>query len=322
MLHVRDFSKEDILFEALDSKIRRNILRILIDEGAKNMDQLAKSLGVTNGALTAHIRLLERAQLIKTEYVGAKRGLSKNCMVNTNRIVIDFLPEEKTPEKSRETDIAIGLYGDYRAMPTCGLATKDGLIGDYDDPRFFAYQERTKAAILWFGSGYVEYIVPNLLKEGEKLSELQFVFEIASEAPGFMRYYPSDIHFWINDKCIGYWTIDGERNDRRGLFTPSWWDPKLGQYGIIYILSLNEKGAYLNGYDLCKGERNGMRIGGYTLSDFMIDYRSDIKFRIGVPDDTENRGGLTLFGKGFGDYNRGITHRIIYTDETDVQNNK
>lgn len=149
------------------------------------------------------------------------------------------------------------------------------------------------------------------------LSEIQFVFEIASEAPGFMEFYPSDIHFWLNDKCLGYWTIDGEKNDRRGLFTPDWWDRKLGQYGIIYILSLNNTGAYLNGYDLCKGTRNGKQIGGYTLRDFLIDSHSDIRFKIGVPDDTENRGGLSLFGKGFGDYNRGITCRMVYMSDAD-----
>ena len=317
MLHIRDYMSEDKLFEALDSKIRRNILHILINDGPKNLDQLARHLGVTNGALTTHIRLLEQVHLIKTEFVGAKRGLSKMCPINTNRIVIDLLPIEKKAEKSRETDIDIGLYGDYMVLPTCGLVTKDGPIGKFDEPRFFAYQERTKAALLWFGIGYVEYIVPNLLKEGEMLSEIQFVFEIASEAPGFMEFYPSDIHFWLNDKCLGYWTIDGEKNDRRGLFTPDWWDRKLGQYGIIYILSLNNTGAYLNGYDLCKGTRNGKQIGGYTLRDFLIDSHSDIRFKIGVPDDTENRGGLSLFGKGFGDYNRGITCRMVYMSDAD-----
>lgn len=314
MLHVRDFVNDDIIFEALNSKLRRCILDILVSDGPKNLDQLAKKLGVTNGALTTHIKILEQANLIRTEFVPARRGNSKRCFINETKIIVDLFSDKQDEKRSRETDIDIGSYTDYKVIPTCGLVTKDKEIGKFDDPRYFAYPERTNAALLWFATGYVEYILPNLLKENEQLEELQFVFEIASEAPGFIENFPSDIYFWLNDKCLGYWTIAGEHNDRRGLFTPNWWDPRLGQYGIIYILSLNKSGAYFNGWNLPIAERNGVKYGGCTLDDFHIDEHTELKFRLESPSDTRFRGGLSLFGKGFGDYNRGITFRIVYSD--------
>ena len=311
MLHITDYLNEDKIFEALDSKVRRQILYYLIEEGPKNLDELARALGVTNGALTAHIKLLEQVGLIKTQLASGKHGLRKQCIINTSRVVIDLLPKEQISEKTHEIDVAIGTYCDYSVISTCGLASKDGMIGEYDEPKYFAYPERTNAALLWFSTGYVEYLIPNLIAEGERLVELQFVFEIASEAPGYMEHYPSDVYFWLNGICLGSITIAGERNDRRGLFTPDWWDRKLGQYGYIQILSISEAGVSMNGYDIYPIDPETGKERRLTLKDFRINGRSDLKFKFSVPENTKNRGGLNLFGKGFGDYNRGITCKFI-----------
>ncbi len=320
MIHIRDFMTDDQIFVALDSKIRRSILKILIEDGSKNLDQLAKILGVTNGALTTHIRLLEKVGLIKTQFNAARHGLSKECIINTDRIIVDLLPIEKSMGKIKEIDIKIGTYSDFFVTPTCGIVTATDVLGRFDEPQFFTYPERSKAAALWFSTGYVEYIIPNLLNEDEELTELQFIFEMASEAPGFAENFPSDIYFWINEKCLGTWTIPGERNNRRGLFTPNWWDRTLGQYGLIYVLSINKKGAFLNGYDLITVKKDGKVFGETTLADLDISAKTMIKLKFAAPPDTENRGGLTLFGKGFGDYNRGITCKFCVSPQAQNSN--
>ena len=37
-----------------------------------------------------------------------------------------------------------------------------------------------------------------------------------------------------------------------------------------------------------------------------------MRFRIGVPDTAKNIGGMTIFGKGFGNYDQNIRMRLIF----------
>ena len=48
------------------------------------------------------------------------------------------------------------------------------------------------------------------------------------------------------------------------------------------------------------------------LSDLKIVAGEQIRFRIAVPEDAVHRGGFTLFGKGFGDYDDGIACKFIF----------
>ena len=47
------------------------------------------------------------------------------------------------------------------------------------------------------------------------------------------------------------------------------------------------------------------------VSDLGVCATEKIRFRISVPKDAEHCGGFTLFGKGFGDYDEGITCKFI-----------
>lgn len=140
----------------------------------------------------------------------------------------------------------------------------------------------------------------------ERVTELQISFEIASEAPGFSANYPSDIHFSINGIDLGYWTTPGEYNDRRGLFTPDWWFLNLGQYGKVKMLSVNSQGTFIDGF----------AISDTTVDQLNITANSEISFVISSPKDAVNCGGLTLFGKNFGDYNQGIVINMLYEKPT------
>lgn len=57
---------------------------------------------------------------------------------------------------------------------------------------------------------------------------------------------------------------------------------------------------------------DGLKISDVTLDDLNLTYKSDIIFKLSVPEDTKHIGGLTIFGNNFGNYNQGIHVRLIY----------
>ena len=221
--------------------------------------------------------------------------------LSEERLIIDFA-NSAVSQNIYESSIGVGQYTDYQVYPTCGISTADHLIGAADDPRFFSAPERINAGIIWFTKGYVEYIVPNYLTASQVPVEMLFSFEIASEAPGFRDDWPSDIHFYINGKHICNWTAPGDFGDSPGIYTPEWWDPNWNQYGLLKFLSINDSGTYID----------GVKQSDVTLKDLNITHGSGIKFRIAAPTEGENCGGVTLYGRSFGNYNQDILVRMQY----------
>ncbi|MDE7158806.1 MAG: transcriptional regulator, partial [Clostridiales bacterium] len=139
------------------------------------------------------------------------------------------------------------------------------------------------------------------IHDDTELLELQFSMEVASEAPGYAAYFLSDICFSLNGKSLGSYLSKGEFNDRAGTVNPSWWYGNLGQYGKKINISVNKKGTFID----------GIQSSDVTISDLKLSPSEQIRFRIAVPENAEHRGGVTLFGKGFGDYDEGIICRYI-----------
>ncbi|NLJ97592.1 MAG: transcriptional regulator [Clostridiales bacterium] len=222
------------------------------------------------------------------------------------RLMIDLVPI-KEKRQFYQDDIKIGYYTTHKVSPTCGIATVKKIVGEFDDVRYFTFPERFDAGILWFTSGYLEYNIPNHLNAGQTITELQISFEISSEYPGFKEDYPSDIHFYINNKPLGLWVSPGDYGDRRGYLTPIWWPDTLNQYGLLKTLIINSEGTFIDGGNL---------ISKTTIEDLNIDYTSTITLRFEVPKDTTNCGGLTLFGEDFGDYNQAIKVKTFFRDDS------
>ena len=101
---------------------------------------------------------------------------------------------------------------------------------------------------------------------------------------------------------IGTWTSPGDFGDVRGIFTPDWWFPNWNQYGLLKMLVINKKGTFID----------GLQISDVTIRDFNLDYRSSMKLRMAVNDNAEHVGGLTIFGKSFGNYGQDIKVSINY----------
>ncbi len=57
---------------------------------------------------------------------------------------------------------------------------------------------------------------------------------------------------------------------------------------------------------------DGHKMSDLTLEDLSLSYTSEMRFRIGVPDSAKNIGGMTIFGKGFGNYDQNIRMRMIF----------
>lgn len=306
MLHIKSLDDGLELFKALGSEIRIEIIKILLENNGINMNELAGRLNITNGALTNHIKKLEECGIISISNEAASHGNQKKCFVHPDKILIDMKPPRKI-KNIYQTSLKVGHFSDFKIYPTCGIASRNALIGEVDDVRYFTHPERYNADILWFTKGYVEYIIPNFIPFGHKIDQITISLEICSEAPGINDVWPSDISFKINDHKIAVWTSPGDFGNVQGIFTPDWWYPNWNQYGLLKILVINEKGTFID----------GLQISDVSINEFSFDYRSTIKLKLEVEENAEHVGGLTIFGKGFGNYNQDINIQMNYSPITD-----
>lgn len=301
MLHITSLAEGLEIFKALGSEVRIEIINILLENNNISMNELASRLNITNGALTSHIKKLESSGLITTSSESAGHGNQKICSVHLDKILID-LEKEEGFANVYNTELSVGHYSKFTICPTCGLASSKHLIGEVDDARYFEHPDRYDADILWFTKGYVEYVIPNFIPSYQKITQIMISAELSSEAPGVNNVWPSDISFYLNDVCIGSWTSPGDFGDVKGLFTPDWWYPNWNQYGLLKLLVINQKGTFID----------GLKISDVTIDSFNFDYRSNIRFKMAVDDDAAHIGGLTIFGKSFGNYGQDIKVSINY----------
>lgn len=301
MLHIKSLDDGLDIFKALGSEIRIEIIKILMKNHGMNMNELAAKLNITNGALTGHIKKLEDCGLVIVSSESAGHGNQKKCSVHLDKILIEM--DTQDLENIYQTDLKVGHYSDYSVYPTCGLASSNAIIGEVDDIRYFAHSDRYNADILWFTRGYVEYVIPNFIPFGQKIDQITISMEISSEAPGVNDVWPSDISFFINNKKIAVWTSPGDFGNVKGIFTPDWWYPNWNQYGMLKILVINKDGTFID----------GLQVSDVSIRDFELDSRSVIKFKLEVEENAEHVGGLTIFGRTFGNYNQDIAVRIKYS---------
>lgn len=305
MLYFQSICEAEEVFKALSTPMRLKIMEMIYENDHLSMNNLTEALGLTNSAISMHVGKLVDAGLVKIKTTSGKRGTMKIVKPRYSRLMIDLAPV-KEARKYYKDDIKVGYYTSFSITPTCGLASPKEIIGAFDDPRVFSFPERFDASILWFGSGYIEYNLPNHLQAGQTLSELQISFEISSESPDYNDDFPSDIYFSINGISLGMWISPGDYGARKGYISPYWWPDTLNQYGLLKTLIINSEGTFIDG---------AMKISSTTVEDLKIDYNSFITLRFEVPKDTVNCGGCTLFGADFGDHNQAIRIKMYYDDE-------
>lgn len=308
---MREFytKEETVAFcKALSSELRVDMLQYIYKNRGVSLNDLADTMGVSRAAITQNMKILLDANLVELKQVNGQRDARKACYLKENRFTIS-LGKRFDSGNMYMAEIPIGQYTDYQVHPTCGIATTETLIGSVDDPRYFDDPQRVNASILWFSSGYVEYRLPNYLKEGQIPEEIQISMEISSEAPGVAENWPSDIFFYFNDILLGSWTSPGDYGEMRGLYTPDWWFENWNQYGLLKLLSVNAQGTFID----------GKMISPVTIQNLKLDRNSDFRFRMAAPSDAANAGGFTLFGHGFGNYNQDIRLHVIYDTSAETK---
>lgn len=269
-----------------------------------NLKQLSKELHISMSTLSPHISKLQDCGLIRLEDAPASHGTQKLCYLAMEQIYIDF--EAKCNlSPVMQFEVPIGQYSDFQVAPTCGLATTTAFLGNLDEPRSFSHPERYRAEILWFTTGYVEYILPNFIPPHCLIQQLTVTFELSSEAPKYNNSWPSDISFLLNGTPLGQWTSPGDFGGRPGVMNPHWWYDFLNQYGLLKKLVINESGSFLD----------EEKLSDVTVRDLNLNSQSVLKLRFQVFPDSLNPNGLTLYGKGFGNYQQNLRVAIQYTPE-------
>lgn len=296
-------------YEAMASSVRLHMIRLLAEK-SMNIRELAEAVGLSSAIMTMHVKKLEQAGIIRSEMQPGRGGMQKVCSLVIEQAEIIFPNKLEHIREYHQTSIAIGHYTDFLVEPTCGLATGDKFIGELDDPRYFLDSERFQAQILWFSEGYIEYKIPNFLLATEKPLELVISMEIGSEAPLTNNNWPSDITFYLNQVKLGTWTSPGDFGDKRGKYNPLWWPDEINQYGLLKHLTVTSQGTRMD----------GLPISNVTLNDVSVR-DAQWTFRIACNKDSRNIGGVTLFGKSFGNYNQDILLRLYYDKVVRAANN-
>jgi predicted transcriptional regulator len=134
----------------------------------------------------------------------------------------------------------------------------------------------------------------------QKIIEVELSFEIASEAPDFADVWPSDITVHFNDEKLLSWTSPGDYGAKRGKLTPEWWPSN--QYGLLKTVQLTRDGVMLD----------GEKVSDIALNRLIGAAREYWSLRFEIPRDAKNMGGLTLFGKKFGNHAQDIMVRTFW----------
>jgi predicted transcriptional regulator len=289
---------------ALSTRSRVDILRLLISQNL-NIVEIAEALKLPVSTVASNIKVLEAARLINTELLPASRGAMKVCSRNYDDIHIALNLEKAIPKgdiQVYEVDMPIGHYSDCEVSPTCGMANGEGMIIREDEPASFYHPKHVGAQIMWFRKGYVEYLMPLEIPAEAIIESLELSMEICSEAPNYDHNWPSDISVWINGVEIGMWTCPGDFGDRRGKLNPAWWFEWSTQYGLLKTWRVDKNKTTL---DMEK-------ISAVDLAQLNLQNSHKLRVRIGIKPDAVHQGGVNLFGRQFGDYDKNIKMSVHY----------
>lgn len=296
-----DVTTENLkFFQCFSSKKKIKIIE-LIAESPRNIGELAKLLDVSSTIVTRHVKALEDTGIVTSSLVPGKRGQQKLCSLALKNATLHFLQRTEMDINQTVLSIPVGQFTSHKVEPTCGMASKQSYIGMLDDPRYFNSPARDKAEILWFQSGHITYTIPGyLFDRPADISALTISLEICSEYPGFNNDFPSDIHFYLNDLHLGFWTSPGNFGDRKGTCTPGWFTCGT-EYGLLKNIIINDLGTYIDGTQLST----------ITLKDLDLNSQTNLNLRIASPQNVEHPGGVTIFGKEFGNYAQDIKVTVI-----------
>ena len=113
---------------------------------------------------------------------------------------------------------------------------------------------------------------------------------------GFMKYkgYTGSVESSEEDNCLF--------GKVQGIYTPSWWNRNWNQHGQFKLLSVDENGTHVD----------GVKRSDVTLRALNIRPGVPLTLRIAAPKTAKHAGGLTLYGRSFGNYDQDLKVRMHY----------
>lgn len=294
--------RDQAVLRGLASPMRVRVLTLLREQGPLNVNDISAQLDLPQSTVATNVQVLEDAGLIDTKTIKARKGHQKICQARFDEIIVRFERAEPAQDDGPiEVAMPLGLFTRCEVSAPCGLCSTERIIGLLDVPDFFLDPDRVKAALTWFGRGFIEYQFPNNAKIlNTEIEAIEFSMELSSEVPGTNPDWPSDISLWVNGVAAGTWTSPGDYGDKRGAFTPAWWRLAGSQYGKLKTWRIAADGTYID----------GVRSSDATLADLALTDHHSIRMRIGIAENAQHPGGVNIFGKGFGNYDQGIVMRL------------
>lgn len=286
-------------FRALASDVRLEIIQLL-SKDELNIKELAEAIGVSSPIMLKHVQMLEKAGIVTSRLVKKNGNVSRVCTLVFAEYRFMIEARRRNLPSVQTFSIPVGQYYDIVGTPTCGIATSESILTVMDDPRVFWEPDRINAQLLWFTQGHVSYRVPNYLNEDQKLVELEISFEISSEAPDFADDWPSDITFTVNGVKLFTWTSPGDFGIKHGILTPEWWPSN--QYGLLKTIRILPDGTYFD----------GEKVSDVSIDDLLSQRKLFWDLRFEVAEDAKHVGGISLFGKQFGNYAQDIVMRVFF----------
>ena len=240
MAKIKEYDIEEMeelydLGKALASPVRLEILQLLYDKSLI-IGEIAREMDLPASSAAFHLKILEKAGLIRMEEQPGTRGSTRLCTRKVDQIHIGLIKRNAKINELVNMEMPVGGYTGCRVFPTCGIWSVDGVLGNEDMEQCFYLPERIRAGILWTSGGYVEYKFPNQVPRKRVPKRLSFSGEICSEAPGFREDWKSDITVWINGRSAApgpapeIWEAEGKAESSRvaGRQHPVWFLGYLG----------------------------------------------------------------------------------------------
>lgn len=298
----KDNKKIAELAHALSSPQRLEILQLL-NTSSMSVKEISDYLQTPLSSTLLNINILAACDLISVKDTHTNVGKSKLCSRNCDLVSFHIFKPSMNISNHYDLEIPIGNYCDYDIPygTGCGIATKEHTIGTDNDADVFFSDEHSKAQYIWFNKGFLKYRVSNKALPA-RLNRISLSFEVCSEAPFYRNDWKSDITLFFCGKEIGTWTSLGDYGGRRGINNPKWWPDALTQFGVLTNWEIRTNGTFVN----------DVKISDVSIADIDIKKEPFIHFAIGVKEDAHYCGGMSLFGKYFGDYNQEILLKFYW----------
>lgn len=306
MAKIKEYLLEDTdeiceLGKALSSPVRLEIIKLL-DGSNLYIGEIAKELNLPQSSTAFHLKLLEKAGLVRMEEQPGSHGTMKICSRKTDFANLCLIPRKTDINEVARVEMPVGAFVDCSVYPTCGLCAPDGVIGMEDKEYSFYMGDRARAGLLWTSRGYVRYRFPNLLPANRVPIGLVFSMELCSEAPGYREGWKSDITMWINGIECATWLSTDDFGSKRGRYTPDFWPAGSSQYGLLVTWEIKPDGCYIN----------RMKQSDIGIQKLGLEKGPYIEMTIGNKDGARYMGGFNIFGKKFGNYDQDILMELEY----------